>query len=97
MRDRAQGIGLVAGALGICCAIPVLATLGLLGFLAGLSLASWALIGLSAAAAALGGWQLFRRARRSEADSSVARPTRSTPAGDQVEAVELRPSKGTLT
>ena len=100
MRDRARGVGLVAavtGALGMCCAISLLATLGLLGFFAGVSLTSWALIGLSAAAAVLGGFQLFRRARRSDADSSVARPTRSTPAGDQVEAVELRPSKGTLT
>ena len=100
MRDRAQGIGpvaAVAGAVGICRVIPALTTLGLLGFLAGLSLSSWVLIGLGAAAAALGGLQLFRRLRRSAADALVAGPNRSTPAGDPVEATDADRSKGTLT
>jgi len=98
MRDRAQGFGLaaaVAGTFGICCGIPVLATLGPVGFLAGLSLASWTLIGLGAAAAVLGGWQLFKNMHRSGADSSVAQPTPSAPASDHIQAVEVDPPRGT--
>jgi len=47
-------------ALGICCGIPVLATLGALGFLAGLSMTSWMLVVLGAVAAVVGGWRAFR-------------------------------------
>lgn len=56
MGDRVPGLGLAAlfGAVGICCGLPVLATLGLLGFLAGVSLASWTLVGLGVVLAVLG-------------------------------------------
>ncbi len=48
MRDRAGTIApfaAVAGVLGLCCGLPVLLSLGVLGARAGLSLQSWALIG----------------------------------------------------
>jgi hypothetical protein len=75
MRERHQGLGWaagLAGAFGICCGIPVLGTLGLLGFLAGLSLASWTLIGLATAAAVVGGLRLFKNRHRSAVVTSVA-------------------------
>lgn len=100
MPNRTPGIGLaavLAGAFGIRCGIPLIATLGLLGVLAGLSLASWALIGFGAAAVAFGLGQLFRRTRRSGPGSSTAEPAESPSAGDQVEAVDVDPSEGTLT
>lgn len=67
----------VAGTLGICCGIPVLATLGLLGVVTGLSLTSWTLICLGAGAAALGGWRLLRREHGADSDSSDCPPRRA--------------------
>lgn len=64
MRDRAGAIApiaAVAGALGLCCGLPVLLSLGVLGAVAGLSRQSWALSGLGLVLAVLG-W--VRRARR---------------------------------
>ena len=80
MRERTPGTGLVAAApaaLGICCGIPLLATLGALGFLAGLSMTSWMLVVLGAVAAAVGGWGVAGRGRRAGVDSSACQP-RST-------------------
>lgn len=48
MRDRAGTIApfaAVAGVLGLCCGVPVLLSLGVLGAIAGLSVQSWVLIG----------------------------------------------------
>lgn len=65
MRESTPGIGwaAAAAALGICCGIPVLATLGALGFLAGLSMTSWTLVVLGAVAAVAGGWSFFGRTK----------------------------------
>lgn len=57
MRDRVgtiAPIAAVAGVLGLCCGLPVLLSLGVLGAAAGLSLQSWALIGVGALLAAIG-------------------------------------------
>lgn len=65
MRERTPGIGLAAAAaaLGICCAIPMLATLGALGFLAGLSMTSRTLVVLGAVTAVAGGWSFLGRTK----------------------------------
>ncbi|WP_207081512.1 hypothetical protein [Nocardioides sp. S5] len=44
----------VVGAVGICCGLPVLLSLGVLGAVAGMSLQSWALIGVGLMLLALG-------------------------------------------
>lgn len=66
MRDRIGTIGpiaAVAGALGLCCGLPVLLSLGVLGAVAGLSLQSWALIGLGLVLAVVG-WARWANNRR---------------------------------
>ena len=50
----------VAGVFGLCCGLPVLLSLGVLGAVAGLSMQSWALVTLGIGLVALG-WA--RRAR----------------------------------
>ncbi len=68
MRDRIATIGpiaAVAGVLGICCGLPVLLSIGMVGAIAGWSLQSWALIGLGLAVAAVG-WTRWARSRRSD-------------------------------
>jgi len=74
MRERTPGTGLLAAGaavLGICCGLPLLATLGALGFLAGLSMTSWVLVVLGAVAAVIGGWTFSGRRRRTAADPSA--------------------------
>ena len=74
MRDRIATIGpiaAVAGALGLCCGLPILLSLGVAGAIAGWSLQSWALIGLGLVLTALG-WARISRARRH--DKSCQRP-----------------------
>lgn len=74
MAERTPGTGLLAAAaatVGICCGLPVLATLGALGFLAGLSVTSWALVVLGAVAAVIGGWSFFGRRRRAGVESTA--------------------------
>lgn len=69
MRDRAATIApfaAVAGVLGLCCGLPVLVSLGVLGAVAGLSLQSWALIGLGLVLAVVGGARRARRRRRTD-------------------------------
>ncbi len=67
MRDRVATIAPIAavgGALGLCCGLPVLLSLGVLSAVAGVSVQSWALIGLGLVLAALG-WARWVRRRRS--------------------------------
>ncbi len=56
-----------AGVLGLCCGLPVLLSLGVLGAIAGLSFQSWALIGLGLLVAVVGGVRWINR-RRTPAD-----------------------------
>lgn len=79
MRDRLATIGpvaAVAGALGLCCGLPVLLSLGVVGAIAGWSLQSWALLVLGLAVAALG-WARPLRGRRH--DKSYAQPGATAP------------------
>jgi len=77
MRDRIATIGpiaAVAGMFGLCCGLPVLLSIGLLGAIAGWSLQSWVLIGLGFLLAAVG-WARWARRRR---DRSCHRPVPPT-------------------
>ena len=79
MGERTAGAGLLAAAaaaVGICCGLPVLATLGALGFLAVLSTTSWLLIGLGAVGIVTGGWTFLGRSRRSGVESPGRQPER---------------------
>ena len=54
MRERIATIGpiaAVAGAFGLCCGLPLLLSMGVVGAVAGWSLQSWALIGVGLALA----------------------------------------------
>lgn len=67
MRDRIATIGpiaAVAGVLGICCGLPVLLSIGVVGAIAGWSQQSWVLIGLGLALAAVGAGRWARRRDR---------------------------------
>ena len=67
MGDRIATIGpiaAVAGVLGICCGLPVLLSIGVVGAIAGWSLQSWVLIGLGLALAAAGATRWARRRDR---------------------------------
>lgn len=77
MRDRITTIGPIAAtadAIGLCCGLPVLLSLGIAGAIAGWSLQSWVLIGLGLALAAAG-WARWVRGRRRNRPSHSPRPT----------------------
>lgn len=81
MRDRVIAVGPVAavvGAVGLCCGLPVLLSLGVLGVVAGLSLQSWAVIGVGLVLVVL--WRVtWARRRRSPAcgiDETAHNPLR---------------------
>lgn len=66
MRERIATIGpiaAVAGAFGLCCGLPLLLSMGVVGAVAGWSLQSWALIGVGLALASVGWarWAIRRR------------------------------------
>ncbi|KAB2811005.1 hypothetical protein F9L07_03470 [Pimelobacter simplex] len=66
----------VVGAVGICCGLPVLLSLGLLGAVAGMSLQSWALIGVGLVLLVLG-W--VTRVRRRRCPASDVNETTNNP------------------
>jgi hypothetical protein len=74
-------IAAIAGALGLCCGLPVLLSLGVVSAIAGWSPQSWALIGLGFALTALGWARLVRGRQHNEsyqqsgADTSTAAQT----------------------
>jgi len=78
MRERIATVGpiaAVAGALGLCCGLPVLFSLGVMGAITGLSVQNWALIGLGLGLAALGWVRILRRPRgRRRPDRSSDQP-----------------------
>jgi hypothetical protein len=68
LRDHVPAIGPIvamAGAVGLCCALPVLLSLGIAGAIAGWSLQSWVLIGFGLVLATAG-WARWVRGRRRE-------------------------------
>ena len=77
---REPGTGLLAAAaaiFGVCCGLPVLATLGAFGFLAGLSTTNWVLIVLGVVATGLGGWTFLGRRGRPGVELPRRQPRRS--------------------
>lgn len=79
MRDRMGTVGpvvAVVGAVGICCGLPMLLSLGLLGAVAGMSLQSWALIGVGLVLVVLG-W--VTRVRRRRCPASDVNETTNNP------------------
>lgn len=79
MHDRIATIGpvaAVAGALGLCCGLPVLLWLGVVGAIAGWSLQNWVLIGLGFVLAAVGWARIVRGQRRGK---SCHQPGAATP------------------
>ena len=77
MRDRMTTIGTIAalaGAIGLCCGLPVLFSLGIAGAIAGWSLQSWVLIGLGLVLATAG-WARWARGRRRDRPIHRPRPT----------------------
>ena len=85
MRNRIATIGpiaAVAGALGLCCGLPVLLSIGVVGAIAGWSLQSWVLIGLGLLLAAVG-WARWAKGRRDRSPSPPGPPTHVDAAPDQ--------------
>jgi hypothetical protein len=81
MRDRITTIGPIAataGAIGLCCGLPVLLSLGITGAIAGWSQQSWVLIGLGLALAAAG-WARWVRGPGTR--SSAPSPETDRPRG----------------
>ncbi len=81
MHDRWAAFGplaAVAGVLGICCGLPVLLSVGVVGAFAGWSLQSWTLIGLGMVLAVAGA---VRIARRRRTDRACPRPESGSPRG----------------
>jgi type IV secretory pathway TrbD component len=77
MRDRGSSIApiaAIAGVVGLCCGLPVLLSLGVLGAVAGLSLQSWALIGLGLALAAFGSARRVMARRSADRSQDAAGP-----------------------
>lgn len=63
MRDRMGAIGPIAAlaeVLGLCCGLPVLLSMGVLGAFAGASLQSWALVAVGLVLAVAGGMRWAR-------------------------------------
>ncbi|WP_323793673.1 hypothetical protein [Nocardioides sp.] len=63
MREQTAALAPVAvlvGALGLCCGLPVLLSLGVVGAIAGWSLQSLVLVGMGLALAAVGGLRYLR-------------------------------------
>ena len=77
MRDRLPTMGptaAMAGAVGLCCGLPVLLSLGIAGAVAGWSLQSWVLLVLGVVLGAAG-WARWVRGRRRDRPIHRPRPT----------------------
>lgn len=93
MRDRGSSIAPItaaAGVIGLCCGLPVLLSLGVLGAVAGLSLQSWVLIGLGLGLGVLG-W-----ARRVKSRGS-ANPNRDVAGPRAPQDLRAEPTLDTAT
>ncbi len=79
MRERTPAVGPIAAAaaaLGICCGIPLLVTLGGPGLVAGLSMTGGTLLVFCALTAVVGGWWLHARVSRTGGDVSAGQTGR---------------------
>ena len=71
MRDRIGAIGPIAaaaGAVGLCCGVPLLLSLGVLGAVAGISVQSWVLIALGLMLGVVGAARWSRRRAQAQRD-----------------------------
>lgn len=86
MGERASTIGSVGGlvaVMGVCCGVPILASIGAIGAIAGIGLGSWVIIALAAVVVVIGAIRFHRTV------ASCELPTAEKPAlGD-------RPTSGT--
>ena len=69
-------IAAVAGVLGVCCGLPLLLSIGVVGAIAGWSLQSWALIGLGLVMTAAGATRFVRARRRGRTCEQTEDPDR---------------------
>ena len=79
MREQMVTLGpiaAVAGVLGVCCGLPLLLSIGVVGAIAGWSLQSWALIGLGIVMAGAGGTRFVRARRRGRTCERAGDPDR---------------------
>jgi hypothetical protein len=70
----------VGGLFGVCCGLPVLLSVGVLGALAGVSVSSWLLIALGLGVAVLGSVRWVRHRRITPGAASCAPAPRTTTA-----------------
>lgn len=77
------------GAVGLCCGLPVLLSLGFLGAVAGLSLGSWVLITLGLATVAMAVWSRHERRHRSHGPAQPEKQDR-----DEHEVLGVHPREG---
>jgi threonine/homoserine/homoserine lactone efflux protein len=92
MRDRISIVGATGallGALGLCCGLPVLLSLGFLGAFAGLSLGSWVLLALGLATVAFAVWRRHQRRHRSPRPAQQEKRDR-----DEHEDTGVQPREG---
>lgn len=75
-------IAAIGGVLGLCCGLPLLLSLGVLGAVAGMSLQNWAPIGAGLLLAAVWLGRVLRRQQSRDPGCDIDRdrgPKRSTP------------------
>lgn len=90
MRDRIAALGpiaAVAGAVGLCCGLPVVLSTGIAGAIAGWSLQSWTLSGLGLVLAGVG-WARWARGRHEQTShcSMSATPVEASPVRTEASA-----------
>ena len=96
MRDRSSTfapIAVVVGIFGLCCGLPTLLSLGVLGAVAGMSLQSSILILLGLGLAVVG-WVRWMRRRRNT-DPSCGVSVRNAPGPTEAEQTHDTSSNGT--
>lgn len=87
MRDRRAAVGPIvalSGALGVCCGLPMLLSLGVLGAVAGVSLQIWVVVGVGLALVGVGGTRWATRPASQNCDLPAPRtaPSQCRPATD---------------
>jgi hypothetical protein len=75
---KAGLFGFAAVGLAACCGLPLLASFGILGALAGIGIGNWVLIGAGMALGGVGAWH-WRRATASETSPASVAELRPVP------------------